>query len=330
MSGKTIVSRGLIAGLIGGTVLAIWFSVFDALQGHPLYTAAFLSRTLAHVEGAERSLAMIGVYSLLHYAAFLVVGVAAATLMARLETCPSLLLGAILGFILFDLVFYLGVALTGLNVVAEIGWPHVLSGNILAGMAIMGYLHLAMGIKSPSWLGALARHRIVREGILVGVIGATVVAVWFFIIDLIRGEFLFTPGALGSAVLLRVASAEQVEISLFTVGGYSIVHFGAFVLVGLAAATLVAQAEKFPAILLAGLLIFATSIAFFLGMLAVLAEWVLGVIGWLSVGIGTLLATLAMAYYLWRTHPELRTIFKLETLAEEEYEAASPQEVDRP
>jgi len=325
MSGKTIVSRGLIAGLIGATILAIWFSIFDALQGHPLYTAAFLSRTLAHVEGVEKSLAMIGVYSLLHYTAFLVVGVAVATLMARLEACPSLLLGAILGFVLFDVVFYLGVALTGLNVVAELGWPQVLSGSVLAGMSIMVYLQLAMGIRSPSWVGALARHRIVREGILVGAIGATVVAVWFFIIDLIRGEVLFTPGALGSAVLLRVASATQVEISSFTVGGYSIIHFGAFVFVGLAAAALVAQAEKFPAILLAGFLIFATSIAFFLGMLAVFAEWVLGAIGWLSVGIGTLLATSAMAYYLWRVHPELQTIFKLESPVDEEHDTTPPR-----
>lgn len=318
MARKTIVGQGLIAGLIGATVLAVWFLIIDTIQGQPFYTPAFLSRTLAHVEGAEQSLFLIGAYTLLHYAAFLVVGFASASLMARLETCPSLLLGAILGFILFDIVFYLGVALTGLNVVAELGWPQVLSGNVFAGMAIMGYLHFAMGVKSPSWIGALARHRIVREGILVGVIGATVVAGWFFIIDLIRGEFLFTPGALGSAVLLRVANAAQVEISFLTVGGYSIVHFGAFVLVGLAAATLVAQAEKFPAILLAGLLIFATSVAFLLGMLAVLAEWVLGAIGWLSVGMGSFLAAAAMAYYLWRTHPELRTIFKLETLSEEE------------
>ena len=36
------------------------------------------------------------------------------------------------------------------------------------------------------------------------------------------------------------------------------------------------------------------------------AEWVLGTVGWWSIGIGNLLAVSAMGWYVWSTHPVLR------------------------
>ena len=43
-----IIADGSIAGLIGGLVIAAWFFVFDAAQGHPLETPAILSAVLLH------------------------------------------------------------------------------------------------------------------------------------------------------------------------------------------------------------------------------------------------------------------------------------------
>ncbi len=311
---------------IGATILAVWFFVIDTIEGRPFYTPALLASNLAHVEGVDRSVALITLYTVLHYLAFFAVGLLAAWVMSRLETCPSLLLGLVLGFVLFDLVFYLSLVLTGVDVVDEFGWPEVLSGNLLAGVGLMGYLHYSLRLRSPSWLQTLAQHRIVREGVVVGVLGAIAVAVWFLIFDLFRGQIFLTPGALGSAVFYRIGSAAEVQVGLLTVAGYTIVHFAAFILVGLVAAAIAVEAEKTPPLLLAGVLIFATFEAFFLG---VVAEWLLGVIGWVSIGLGNLLATVVMATYLLRAHPELRAALGRPTLAGEDVELEPTEARDR-
>ena len=47
----------------------------------------------------------------------------------------------------------------------------------------------------------MEQHSIVREGLIAGFLGATAVAVWFFVVDLIGGRPLFTPNALGVGLL---------------------------------------------------------------------------------------------------------------------------------
>jgi hypothetical protein len=325
MAPKQILVRGFVAGLVGATVLAAWFLIIDTIQGRPFATPAFLAGVLAGVDGADRSLTLITVYTLLHYAAFAVVGIAVAWLVATLDACPPIVLGLLLGFVLFDLVFYSGVTLTNVDVVDRLGWPQVLSGNLLAGVGLVAYLRKSLGATSPAWMAALTQHKIVRQGLTVGLVGAVTVAIWFFIIDLVQGRAFFTPGALGSAIFLRASDAAAVQVSLLTVAGYTVVHLAAFIAVGLAAAVIATQAERFPPLLLAGLLIFVTFEAFFLGMLAVAAEWLLGAIGWLSIGVGNLLATLVMAALLWRQNPKLRAALGPQAFDGEEGELSSTE-----
>jgi hypothetical protein len=323
MAPKTTLVRGLLAGAVGATVLAVWFLAIDTVQARPFYTPGFLANVLSGADVDDPSGALIAVYTLFHYTAFCVVGMAVAWLMSKVGAFSPILLGLVLGFVLFDLVFYLSVAVTGVDVVQELGWPQVLFGNLLAGLAVMGYLQLGAEASAPSWLTALTQHRIVQEGVIVGVIGALSVAFWFLIFDTIRGQFFYTPGALGSALFLGVAHISEVQVSLLTVGGYTIVHFAAFIVVGLAASTIVVQAEKFPPLLLAGLLIFVTSEAFFLGLLAVVGEWLLGALGWIVIGLANLVATLAMAFYLLYAHPKLRAALTQTTLSSEDAEFPS-------
>src|SRR2546430_3897385 len=47
---------------------------------------------------------------------------------------------------------------------------------------------------------AAARRSVLREGVVAGLIGAVVVAVWFLFFDLARGRPFLTPGLLGGAV----------------------------------------------------------------------------------------------------------------------------------
>jgi hypothetical protein len=43
--------------------------------------------------------------------------------LSKIESTPNLFLGLVLGFGLFDLVFYTSVTATGVDVIGEFGWP---------------------------------------------------------------------------------------------------------------------------------------------------------------------------------------------------------------
>ena len=53
-----IIADGIVAGLIGGAVIALWFLVFDAARGHPLETPALLVAALQH--GTRQPIALTG------------------------------------------------------------------------------------------------------------------------------------------------------------------------------------------------------------------------------------------------------------------------------
>lgn len=329
-SAERIVVRGLVAGFIGATVLALWFFAIDSAVGRPFYTPTFLANVLAGAQLGEPSFGMIAMYTALHYAAFFAVGIAVAWVLSRLEAAPTMLLGAVLGFLLFDLVFYFSVVFTGVDVVQELGWPGVLFGNVLAGVGMMAYLGRTMKTEAVSWLQWLSNVRLVREGVIAGLIGAVSVALWFLVFDLIRGQLLFTPGALGSALFLGVRDLADVQVNLLTVFGYTAFHILAFVLAGTIAAAIAVEAERAPALVLLGILLFVTFEAFFIGLLAVAAQWLLGTLGWGAIGAGNLIATVAMAVYLLKVHPELRAALLSETLSEDAPDEAEPRQPVRP
>ncbi len=301
--------RGLVAGIVGATVMALWFLVIDASLGAPFRTPSLLAHSLFGVEHLEGRPGAIALYTLIHYAAFVVVGVVAAWTLKRMDAAPSFLLGLLVGFILFDLVFFASVAVTGIDVVAELGWVEVLAGNLMAGAAIMGYLHFTGAVRAVTWWEALADHRIVREGLVSGLVGAGIVALWFLAVDSAQGRPLFTPAALGSAIFLGAGDLAAVEVNVWTVLGYTVLHVTAFAVVGLVAAAIATEAERTPALILGAVLLFVAFEAFFLGLLAVVAEFLLGPLAWWTIAVGNLLAVVAIGYYLWRQHPALREAF---------------------
>lgn len=303
---NSILARGLVAGVIGATVLAAWFLVIDLVLGRPLYTPSFVASALIGREAVAIELGTIVAYTVLHYLVFLAVGLAVAWAVGKLDTTPNFLLGVVLGFLLFDIVFYGSVAVTGVNVVASLGWPVVLVGNLLAGIALMAYLNFTQTAPRTSWLEALAHHRVVREGVVAGLLGAAVVALWFLIFDALAGRVFFTPAALGSALLFGARGAAEVQITTVTVLIYTLIHIAAFIVLGLVAATLVLAAESQPPILLGMILIFAASEALFLGVVAVFASWVLDTLGWVNIVVANLLSAIAIGAYLWGEHPTLR------------------------
>ena len=103
-----------------------------------------------------------------------------------------------------------------------------------------------------------------------------------------------------------MSDLADVTVNGATVVGYSVVHIAAFVLTGMVAVMIVVQAEERPPLILAGVLLFVAFEAFFMGLLAMVAEFLLGALAWWTIAVGNLLATVTMGYYLWLKHPKLR------------------------
>lgn len=301
------VSRGAVAGILGATAIALWFLVIDAVRGQILYTPAFLAAAIFGLESPDQvGPGLILGYTLLHYAVFVGLGIAIAWLLGRLDTAPNFLLGVVAGFLLFDLTFYIGVIVRGANVVNELGWPEVLIGNLFAGVVLMAYLHFTSPTPGVTWWEVLKRHRIYREGMVAGLIGASVVALWFLIFDLLVRRIFFTPAAVGSALFYGARSAAEVQITAATVVGYTFIHVAAFLLIGIVAAAVLNEAEEEPPLILGLVLLFVTFETLFIGLVAIFADWILDNIAWWSILVGNLLAAMAMGVFLWREHPRLR------------------------
>jgi len=131
------------------------------------------------------------------------------------------------------------------------------------------------------------RHTIRRDGIVAGLLGATAVAVWFFIGDLVRQQPFHTPIGLGRG-LLSVLGPGKDDSAVVLVIGYTIFHYLAFIAVGLFAAMIVHLAEREPSVLAGALILFvATEIGFY-ALSAVLAESpFFGTLSWIRSRSGT-------------------------------------------
>lgn len=302
----SIVTRGLIGGAVAATVLVIWFLVIDGVNGQPLRTPAFLASVLLGGESTAVSFPRIALFTVLHYAAFMGVGVAACWILHRFPTVPGTLVGAILGFLLFDLLFYGGVWVTGTDVVGYLGWAEVLTGNVVAGVLMVGALGLLGPSRTPSWAILVARNDVLREGVITGLIGAAGVAAWYLVVDVIGGHALRTPGTLGSIVFHGASSTAEIQVSLATVLGYTAIHLASFLAAGLIAAALAASAGENEVVILGAALLFVTFETFFVGVLAIIAAWLLAVIPWWTFAVANLIAAGSMGWYLWRRHPALK------------------------
>ncbi|MFQ5658075.1 MAG: hypothetical protein ACE5G5_11075 [Candidatus Methylomirabilales bacterium] len=146
------------------------------------------------------------------------------------------------------------------------------------------------------------------EGIIAGMIGAAVIAIWFLILDSINGRPLYTPTVLGTALFrggVALASREILPVSLEMVLLYTCVHGIAFCTIGAAASRFLAIAEMNPDLGFGILLLFIVFEAGFISVSMFFAEEVLQALAWAAVFVGNLLAASAMAIYFWRKHTNL-------------------------
>ncbi|HEV8614763.1 MAG TPA: hypothetical protein VGU22_04645 [Methylomirabilota bacterium] len=152
---------------------------------------------------------------------------------------------------------------------------------------------------------ARAERSVLREGVVAGLIGAAVVAVWFLLFDIARGRPLLTPTLLGHAVFYGIDSPTGLTPSLGPILGYTILHGLAFIAFGVVAASIMALSEREPALFIAFVILFACFEAFFFGLVGALGQSMRGALVWWAVLVGNLLASVAMLFYLFRAHRAL-------------------------
>lgn len=151
------------------------------------------------------------------------------------------------------------------------------------------------------------------DGIVAGTIGAATIALWFLILDTIKGRPLYTPSILGTVLFKPGAplpALESVRVSFELVLVYTWVHWMVFCVIGGAASVLLRVAERRPEAGFAILLMFAIFEFGFLVGAMLFAEAILQAIAWQEILLGNLLAAGAMGTFLWRRHPHIMKIIR--------------------
>src|SRR5205807_8932726 len=216
--------------------------------------------------------------------------------MAMSEREPTLFVGFVILFACFEVFFFGVLSVLGRAVEAALVWWAVLVGNLLASIAMLWYFFRAHRALPRTLIGSWGG--VLREGVVAGVIGAAVVALWFFAIDAIHGEMLRTPRLLGAALLRQQTPTSAVLV-------YIVVHGAAFVLFGIIGAFLIAGAERQPMLIFTLVILFTSFEIFFFGLILIAASWVMDELAGWTVFVRNVLAAAAMLAFYFRRHRTL-------------------------
>lgn len=154
----------------------------------------------------------------------------------------------------------------------------------------------------------LTHHRIIRDGLVAGLIGAVSVAAWFLLVDLIAGRAFYTPAVLGSAAFFGLRDPSTVTVGVQPVVMYTMMHLLLFVFAGLLASASIAEAEREPPFLWLLAEFFIVFEVGFYAVVGLLFAPLLAALAWTNVAAGNLIAAGSMGYYLWTVRPALRRI----------------------
>jgi hypothetical protein len=153
-----VMREGFIAGLIGAVGVALWFLVVDAIDGRPFFTPAMLGSAvfwgLRDPAAVDIAFPTVIGYTMLHVIAFGVVGVVAAWLAALVDQFPTALFVVVVFFAVFEVGFYIIVAVLAQPLLGALAWSNVAIGNGIAAIGMGYYLWRS----HPHIREALAAH----------------------------------------------------------------------------------------------------------------------------------------------------------------------------
>jgi hypothetical protein len=135
----SIVTEGLVAGLIGAGTIAVWFLILDAYFGRPFFTPNLLGRALFlggidpnQIGILPLSFRMVLVFTWIHVMVFCAIGVAAAWLIQLAARDRNYGFGVILLAVIFEFGF-IAVSMAAAEIVLHaLTLPAILIGNLLA------------------------------------------------------------------------------------------------------------------------------------------------------------------------------------------------------
>jgi hypothetical protein len=297
---RSVLREGVVGGLLGAVTVAVWFLVFDFARGKPFLTPALLGAAV--FQGVRDPAALtisagpILGYTLLHALAFVAFGVVAAALIAVSERENTLFIAVVILFACFETFFLGALGALGRSLLGALVWWSILIGNMLAAIVMLWYFFLGHRALPRTLVGSWGA--VVREGVVAGVAGAVIVALWFLAIDTIQGEPLRTPALLGTA-FLRQSDVTAAVLS------YTLLHGVAFLGFGIVASFLIAAAERQPVFLFFLIILFTAFEVASFGAIIIVANWILNELAGWTIFVGNLLAALAMLAYFFRRHRAL-------------------------
>lgn len=157
---------------------------------------------------------------------------------------------------------------------------------------------------------AAREHSTIREGIYGGLLSATVIAAWLFVVDLVGRHAFFTPDVLGSGLMRFLGAPRLSDTLALHVTFYTVFHYVAFCIIGVVVAWIVHQARRTPAILAGFLILFVVVEFGFYGLAAMLnVNSQLTGIAWYQIMVANLLASIVMFWYMYARHPDLKAQF---------------------
>ena len=140
----TIVRDGVVAGVLGATAVAVWFLGVDLVYAHAFATPEALGRGLLRLfgpPGMEGPIAFVVGYTIFHYAAFIGAGLLVSVIIHWAQTSPTVLAGAMMLFVAFEIGFYgLSAALQESPFLGALGWAQVATGNLIAAVVMGTYM----------------------------------------------------------------------------------------------------------------------------------------------------------------------------------------------
>ena len=160
-------------------------------------------------------------------------------------------------------------------------------------------------------------HSVVREGLLTGLVGGLIVAVWYLIYDAGQGQIGHTPNILGQVFVQRDTMPAVRVVSPAAVTDYALLHFASFFILGIVLTWLTHLASRNPSLRMAVWLGLVIAFAYFLGLLVMLYAATDQRLPWPSAVVGSVLGIGSMGLMLWRRHPHLRSTFREAPLGSE-------------
>jgi hypothetical protein len=164
---------------------------------------------------------------------------------------------------------------------------------------------------APAESAASRRIGLTAEGVTAGIIGGATIALWFLVLDSVRGHPLYTPTLLGTSIFepgTPIAAPEALPISVPLVLLFTALHGAIFIAIGEIAALLVRLGEKNANYTFGIVLFLVIFISGFFFVTGVFAAHVLEALSWQAVFIGNLLAVSAMVVYFKRRHPNVKML----------------------